>query len=159
MANNGPLLSMEGISKSFPGVQALDNVNFELRAGEVNVLLGENGAGKSTLIKILSGAYQKDEGDIYLNGQSIDIANPHRARELGIATTYQELELIPYLSVAENIFLGNEHRKKTLGMTIIDWPETYAGARRLFDELGISLKEHVEIVLKAMQEIPEQLGL
>lgn len=120
LANNGPILFMEGISKAFPGVQALDEVNVDLRAGEVNVLLGENGAGKSTLIKILSGAYQKDKGNIYLDGKPTEIDNPRRARELGIATTYQELELIPYLSVAENIFLGNERLKRKLGTKIID---------------------------------------
>ncbi len=81
---------MQNISKAFPGIQTLDTVNFDLKAGEVHVLLGENGAGKSTLIKILSGTYQKDKGNIYLNDKSVKIENPHRARSLGIATTYQE---------------------------------------------------------------------
>ncbi|MBI3126936.1 MAG: sugar ABC transporter ATP-binding protein [Candidatus Tectomicrobia bacterium] len=102
------VLRMEGIAKEFPGVRALDAVNFDLRAGEVHVLLGENGAGKSTLIKILAGLYQKDEGRILLEGKEVEIDSPRRARELGIRTIYQELNLIPQLSVAENIFLGEE---------------------------------------------------
>jgi len=130
---------MENISKAFPGVQALDTVNFDLEAGEVHVLLGENGAGKSTLIKILSGAYQKDKGTIYLNGEPVEIHNPRRARELGVATTYQELDLIPYLSVAENIFLGNERLQKKLGLKVIDWSRTHSEVLRLFSDLGISL--------------------
>ena len=130
---------MENISKAFPGVQALDTVNFDLEAGEVHVLLGENGAGKSTLIKILSGAYQKDKGTIYLNGEPVEIHNPRRARELGVATTYQELDLIPYLSVAENIFLGNERLQKKFGLKVIDWSRTHSEVARLFSDLGISL--------------------
>jgi ribose transport system ATP-binding protein len=101
-------LQMQHISKTFPGVTALDEVSFDLRKGEVHVLLGENGAGKSTLMKILSGAYQKSAGQIFLNGQETEIRTPKHAQELGISIIYQELNLVPQLSAAENIFLGRE---------------------------------------------------
>jgi ABC-type sugar transport system ATPase subunit len=98
------ILEMKGISKAFPGVQALKRVDFNLQRGEVHALVGENGAGKSTLVKILSGVYKKDEGDIVLNRTKVEIGTPQVARELGIATIYQELAMVPQLSVAENIF-------------------------------------------------------
>ena len=101
------LLEMKGITKVFPGVKALDNVDLEVKKGEVLALLGENGAGKSTLLKILSGAYQKDEGEIYIEGRKCTIDNPSDAYNLGIRIIYQELNYIPDLSVAENIFQGN----------------------------------------------------
>lgn len=103
-----PLLEMRGIGKSFPGVRALDAVDFELRAGEVHVLLGENGAGKSTLMKILSGAYRPDDGEIRIAGEPRRIATPQHAQSLGISTIYQEFNLIPHLPVSANIFLGRE---------------------------------------------------
>src|SRR3989442_6797139 len=102
------VLEMRRIRKRFPGLLALDDVDFDLRKGEVHVLLGENGAGKSTLIKIRSGAYQKDGGEISLDGQEIDIRNPRQALQLGVACIHQEFNLIPHLSIAENIFLGRE---------------------------------------------------
>ena len=101
---------MRGIRKTFPGVIALDGVDFDVRAGEVHVLLGENGAGKSTLMKILSGAYAKDAGEILLDGTPVDDRQPARTRRLGIATIYQELSLVPQLTVAENILLGASRR-------------------------------------------------
>jgi ribose transport system ATP-binding protein len=101
-------LEMQNIRKTFPGVVALDNVNFDLRKGEVHILLGENGAGKSTLMKILSGAYRKDAGKILLDGREVEIRNPRHARELGVSIIYQELNLVPQLSAAENMFLGRE---------------------------------------------------
>src|SRR5258708_23782687 len=103
-----PILEMRQIRKTFPGVVALDKVDFELRRGEVHILLGENGAGKSTLMKILSGAYQKTEGQITLDGAEVEIKNPKHAQTLGISTVYQEFNLIPHLSVGENIFLVRE---------------------------------------------------
>jgi ribose transport system ATP-binding protein len=99
---------MRGIRKTFPGVIALDAVDFTLLAGEVHVLLGENGAGKSTLMKILSGAYRKDAGELVVDGVPASIASPRDAQALGIATIYQELSLVPQLTVAENILLGHE---------------------------------------------------
>ena len=106
--NPETVLEMRNISKSFPGIRALDHVDLELRRGEIHVLLGENGAGKSTLIKILSGAYQKDEGQILLHGQEVEITSPRVGQLLGISTVYQELNLAPRLSVTENLLLGKE---------------------------------------------------
>lgn len=102
------LVEMKHISKSFPGVKALDDVSFNLRAGEVHALLGENGAGKSTLMKIMSGIYKKDKGTFKVNGKEVAQMNPRKARELGIAIVHQELNMCSHLTVAENIFLGRE---------------------------------------------------
>jgi ribose transport system ATP-binding protein len=106
------LLRMEGIYKSFPGVQALSDCKFELRPGEVHALVGENGAGKSTLMKILGGIYEKDTGHIYLDGKEVNINSPHTAQALGISIIHQELNLMPHLTVAQNIFIGREPRSK-----------------------------------------------
>ncbi|RST13933.1 sugar ABC transporter ATP-binding protein [Streptomyces sp. WAC05374] len=103
-----PLLTMSGITKSFPGVRALDGVDLEVRAGEVHCLLGQNGAGKSTLIKVLAGAHQPDGGTIAWRGRPVELKSPVAAMRLGIATIYQELDLVEGLSVAENVFLGHE---------------------------------------------------
>ncbi len=103
-----PLLQMENITKRFPGVLALSKVHFDLRPGEVHLILGENGAGKSTLIKILSGVYRPDEGEISIEGNRVDIQKPHQAKKLGISTIYQDFALVPHLTVAQNIFLGRE---------------------------------------------------
>jgi len=99
-----PILKVEKATKAFPGVRALDNVDFELLPGEVHVIAGENGAGKSTLIKMLSGVYPKDAGQFFIDGRQVDIDSVHKAQELGISTIYQELNLIPELTVAQNIF-------------------------------------------------------
>ncbi|MDN5853350.1 MAG: ATP-binding cassette domain-containing protein, partial [Actinomycetia bacterium] len=103
-----PLLQMRGIVKQFPGVRALDGVDLTVEAGEVHCLLGQNGAGKSTLIKVLAGSHQIDEGEILWDGEPHRISTPQEAIDLGIATIYQELDLIDGLSVAENIYLGHE---------------------------------------------------
>lgn len=103
-----PLLQMRGIVKQFPGARALDGVDLEIRAGEVHCLLGQNGAGKSTLIKVLAGAHQPDEGEILLDGRPVTIAHPVAGLKLGVATMYQELDVVDGLSVAENIYLGHE---------------------------------------------------
>ncbi|WP_245160355.1 sugar ABC transporter ATP-binding protein [Blastococcus sp. CT_GayMR20] len=103
-----PLLEMHGIVKQFPGVRALDGVDLDVRAGEVHCLLGQNGAGKSTLIKVLAGAHQPDEGSISWRGEQVSLSDPQAAMSLGIATIYQELDLVSGLSVADNIFLGRE---------------------------------------------------
>ena len=104
------LLSLSGVSKEFPGVKALNNVHFDLSEGEVHAIVGENGAGKSTLMKILSGIYKKDSGEIIYKGKSVNIPNPFEAQKLGISIIHQELNLMPHLTVAENIFIGREDR-------------------------------------------------
>ena len=104
-------LQTRGLCKRFPGVVALDKVDLELNAGEVHALLGENGAGKSTLIKVLSGAYQPDAGSVELQGRRIAPRTPREAQHLGISTVYQEVNLLPNLSVSQNIFLGREPKR------------------------------------------------
>src|SRR5579872_771865 len=107
-----PLLHMRGISKTFPGLKALNDVQLRIEAGEVHALMGENGAGKSTLMKILAGAYTADAGgEIRIDGKLVQIGDPLQARAHGIAIIYQELALAPNLSVAENIYLGREARR------------------------------------------------
>ncbi|KHL17102.1 ribose transport system ATP-binding protein [Mumia flava] len=108
MEATGPILEMHGIVKVFPGVRALDGVDLDVRPGEVHCLLGQNGAGKSTLIKVLSGAHQPDEGELRWNGEPVTMSTPFAAIEHGISTIYQELDMVPGLSVAENVHLGHE---------------------------------------------------
>jgi len=141
---NDFILKMVNITKRFPGVIALDRVSFDLRKGEIHVLLGENGAGKSTLIKIISGAYKKDEGEIYIDGQKIEILSPSHAQKLGISTVYQEFNLIPYLSVAENIFLGRNPMKGKV-LPVIDKKTMHNQARELLHYLGIDIDPRTQI--------------
>src|SRR6476660_9787063 len=101
-----PLLRMEHITKTFSGVVVLDDVGFEVRPGEVHALIGENGAGKSTLMKIVTGLYEADQGQVFWKGQPVEIRTPHQAHELGINIVHQELMLVPQLSIGENVFLG-----------------------------------------------------
>jgi ribose transport system ATP-binding protein len=138
------ILKLHNITKQFPGVLALDKVSFDLYKGEVHVLLGENGAGKSTLIKIISGAYKKDEGEIFINGQKIEILGPSHAQRLGISTVYQEFNLVPYLNVAENIFLGR-NPMKNLVIPVIDKKTMYSQARELLKYLGIDINPKTQI--------------
>ncbi len=107
-----PLLKVESVSKSFPGVTALSKVDFDLYPGEVHVLIGENGAGKSTLIKLLSGVYPKDGGRFILSGEQVTIDSVRAAQRLGVATIYQEMNLLPELTVAQNVYLGREPRRR-----------------------------------------------
>src|ERR1700712_3168756 len=106
------LLEVAGVSKLFPGVRALDQVSFTLREGEVHALVGENGAGKSTLIKVLTGVYQPDAGEVRYHDQPASFATPMDAQRAGISTIYQEVNLIPLMSVAHNLFLGREPRNR-----------------------------------------------
>ncbi|WP_413757329.1 sugar ABC transporter ATP-binding protein [Streptomyces sp. MMBL 11-3] len=135
------LLRIEGIRKTFPGVVALDGVDFDLRRGEVHVLLGENGAGKSTLIKMLSGAYRPDAGRITVDGEEVRIHGAQDAARLGIATIYQEFNLVPDLTVAENIFLGRQPRR--LGM--IDRKRMEADAAALLDRVGVDVSPRARV--------------
>ena len=125
------ILTMEGISKAFPGVQALDDVSLTLRRGEIHCLMGENGAGKSTFIKVLTGADQPDSGRIILDGKEIKAKSPQHAQSLGISTVYQEINLCPNLTVAENILLGHEPHK----MGGIDWSRMNTLARETLQRL------------------------
>ena len=133
-----PLLQMEKVSKHFPGVQALEQVDFEIYPGEILGLVGENGAGKSTLIKILSGVYHKDEGTILFRGQSVDFRSPHEAHEQGIVTIYQELALIPHLSVAENVFLNREPRRISL-LGAVDFRKMRRQTEAILADLGVHI--------------------
>ena len=126
------ILEMKNISKAFYGVQALNNVDFSVLRGETHILLSENGAGKSTLVKILSGAYHKDAGEIFFDGEQIEISTPLDAQRKGISIIYQEFNLIPGLSVAENIFLGREPVK---GNRLINWRVLNENAKAILDKL------------------------
>ena len=130
-------LEVRGLTKTFPGVTALDGVSFDLGAGEVHALCGENGAGKSTLIKVLSGIHPHGsyEGEILVDGRPAAFASIADAENAGIAVIYQELALIGGMTVAENVFLGLEPRRGAL----IDWHKMYADTRRLLDEYDLAL--------------------
>lgn len=129
----GAVLEMRGICKYFPGVKALQNVDFTLREGEIHALMGENGAGKSTLIKVLTGVYEKDGGEIYIKGNegAVSIRSPQDAQNAGISTVYQEITLCPNLTVAENMYIG-----RTKGV-MTNWKQMNAGAAKLLEGLGI----------------------
>jgi ABC-type sugar transport system ATPase subunit len=131
-----PTLEMRGISKSFGSVQALTDVDFEVRSGEVMALVGDNGAGKSTLTKILSGVYPPDRGEIRVGGQVVRIANPHHARDLGIATVFQNLALVDSRDVAANLFLG---REPTRWKFFVDRRRMLTDARRVVSDLRVHM--------------------
>ena len=132
----GAVLEMRGICKYFPGVKALQNVDFTLREGEIHALMGENGAGKSTLIKVLTGVYEKDGGEIHIKGHegAVVIRSPQDAQNAGISTVYQEITLCPNLTVAENMYIG-----RTKG-AMTNWRKMNAGAAKLLENLGIPAK-------------------
>ena len=129
-------LELRNVTKTFPGVIALDDVSFDVKPGEVHALLGENGAGKSTLIKIISGVYRPDRGEVHINGNPVHLSNPGEAQNYGIATIYQEFSLYPELTVAENIFAG--HMPRTLFGAALDWPKANRLARTLLESLEAS---------------------
>ncbi len=131
---NNALLSLRGIYKSFPGVKALQDVDFTLRKGEIHALMGENGAGKSTLIKVLTGVYTKDEGEIRLDGNDVVIRSPEDAQHAGISTVYQEITLCPNLSVAENMYIGRSDD------VLQNWKKMNEGAGRMLESLDIPAK-------------------
>lgn len=130
-----PLLRMQGISKSFPSVQALKAVDFDIRAGEVHALMGENGAGKSTLIKVLTGVHHRDQGHVFLGGREIAPQAPIQAEQLGISTVFQEVHAIPHLSVAENIMLGRQPTR--FGM--LSWRETTRRAKAAAERINLQI--------------------
>ncbi|MBT2401909.1 sugar ABC transporter ATP-binding protein [Streptomyces sp. ISL-100] len=141
MSSQDELLRIEGIRKTFPGVVALDSVDFDLRRGEVHVLLGENGAGKSTLIKMLSGAYRPDSGRILVDGREVRVHGAQDAERLGIATIYQEFNLVPELTVAENIFLGRQPRR----FKMIDRKRMEADAQKLLKRVGVRVSPKAKV--------------
>ncbi len=149
-----PLLEMTGISKTFPGVRALVDVSLEVRAGEVHALVGENGAGKSTLMRILGGIHQRDAGAIRLRGQAAAILSPQQARAQGISIIHQELNQIPALTVAENIFLGREPRR---ALGFVDWDAMFGRAEALLRDLGLPIdpRRRLSTLTVAEQQLVE----
>jgi monosaccharide-transporting ATPase len=155
---DAPLLTLRGIGKRFPGVVALDKVDFTVRAGEIHALLGENGAGKSTLIKVLTGVYAADAGQIALLGQRIAPSSPSEAESIGISTVYQEVNLVPSLSIAENLCLGRQPGR----FGFINWPATRHHARTALSRLGLELDVdqelgHLSVALQQMVAIARAL--
>jgi len=138
------ILEMKNITKDFPGVRALDNVNFKVCKGEIHALVGENGAGKSTLMKILSGAYPYGtyEGDIYIDGEKKQFRTIKDSEHAGISIIYQELTLVKYMTVGENIFLGEEPTKNG----IIDWNKVYSDSKELFKKLNIDIDVYEKVI-------------
>src|SRR3954463_10409235 len=126
-----PILAMRGIDKHFLGVPALIAASLEVERGEVHALIGQNGAGKSTLIKVLTGVYRRDRGEILFDGRRVEFSSPHAAQLAGLSTIYQEVNLVPYRSVAENIFLGREPRR----FRLLDWRRINRDAAALLERL------------------------
>jgi ABC-type sugar transport system ATPase subunit len=151
---------MTGIAKRFPGVQALDNVDFTVEPGEIHALLGENGAGKSTLLKILSGAEKPDAGLIEFGGQAIALANPHAAQKLGIVTIYQEFTLAPNMTIAENVFIGREPGPKLF----VSWRKMAAETRAITARIGLDMRpttvvRDLSVAEQQMVEIARALSM
>ena len=138
-----PLFELRGISKDFPGVKALDDVSFEIRADEVHMLVGENGAGKSTLMKVLCGAYRADRGSFFYNGKPVTINDSSAARKFGIAVIFQDFTLVPYLNIAQNIFLGREFLGRLPGL--IDRRRIYTEAKRVLDMIGFDIDPRIPV--------------
>jgi rhamnose transport system ATP-binding protein len=149
------ILELRGVSKTFPGVKALDNVHFELRPGEIHALMGENGAGKSTFIKIITGVYAPDAGDVFIDGKPVTIKTPLDAQALGIAAIYQHVTCFPDITAAENIFMGHEKTAKPLGR--IDWKTMNAEAHKLLEQLDANFDSKAEMgsLSVAQQQIVE----
>ena len=158
-----PLLELREVCKSFPGVRALDGVSMQIHAHEVHMLLGENGAGKSSLIKVLYGAYAADSGEIWCDGRRVHISAPAAARALGIAVIFQEFSLVPYLDIAQNIYLGREPRHRIAGL--VDRRRMHAAAREVLGsleldydtrtlavDLGVAQQQMVEIAKALSQD-------
>ncbi len=157
------LLSVSGLEKSFPGVHALSECHFELRVGEVHALVGENGAGKSTMMKIIAGVYQKDAGQILLRGKEVDIPSPRVAQHLGISMIHQELNLMPHLTVAQNIFIGREPRNAALPF-LLDDQAINAQSKALLESLRLTIDPRTRVTdltvaRQQMVEIAKALSL
>lgn len=139
------ILEADGISKSFPGVKALDHVTLKVRPGTVHALMGENGAGKSTLMKCIYGIYKPDEGDIKIDGEKVSIANPRNAMDQGISMIHQELHPIRPQTVSENIFLGRIPYQKKLGVKWVDYKKLYSETKAVFDHLGLDIDPKAKV--------------
>lgn len=146
----GPVLVMRGITKSYPGVKALKGVDFDLLPGEVHALVGENGAGKSTLMKVLAGAEPRDGGELTVNGKTVDALTPAGAQELGIAIIYQEFNLVPHMSIAENIFLGREPKAALPGF--VNYGVMNGEAEALLKRLKVDLDPRREVASLAIAD-------
>src|SRR5438552_1602088 len=140
-----PILEVEDVSKQYPGVHALDHVSMSVRPGEVRALLGKNGAGKSTLIKILSGATRQDQGTLKIDGQPVHIHSPADAFAVGISTVYQEMSLVPGLTIAENILLGRWPLRSQVVVRVIDQRETLRAAREALEMMGADLNPNTPV--------------
>ena len=156
------LVKMEGVTKVFPGVRALDNISFEIKAGEVHVLMGENGAGKSTLMKILSGVYQPTSGKITVKGKEFTHLTPKDSYECGISIIYQELSVINELSILENLFVGKLPTRRVGGIRVVDYKGMTDRAREVLDKVGLKrrpgqLVEEISISEKQQCEIAKAL--
>ncbi len=154
MSEQQALLQLTGIAKEFPGTKALKGVDFSLNAGEVHALIGENGAGKSTLIKIIAGLYQQDAGTIEVEGKAVEFHSPADSLEHRIKVVYQELDLVPDLSIAENVFLGNLPKK---ALRAVDWQALYSRTSELLLDLGLDIDPEVPIsaLTVAQQQLVE----
>jgi rhamnose transport system ATP-binding protein len=154
------ILELKNISKYFPGVKALDGVNFQLKAGEIHAIMGENGAGKSTFIKVIMGVHKAEEGDMYLDGRKVEFKSPLDAQRAGIAAIYQHVTSYPHLSVTENIFMGHEDVKKG----ILQWKKMNAEAEQLLAPLGVEFKPtalmgSLSVAQQQMVEIAKALSV
>ena len=149
MSSTQTVLELQHISKSFPGVKALDDVNFSLKEGTVHVLCGENGAGKSTLMKIIDGIYQADEGDLFLNGKKVEIKSPIHAKANGIAMIFQELSYVPDMTLEENLCLGNWPRKNCK----IDWKSVRKKTKDLLAQEGLPYSPDVKLRSLSVSDI------
>lgn len=159
-ATNDIIIEILGVSKAFPGVKALDGVDLQIRRGKLTALIGENGAGKSTLMNILAGVFPPDEGQLFFAGRPISFADTRHAQKCGIAIVFQELNLFPYLSIAENVFLG---REPLTVLGLVDYPKMNRNAAALLDRLGIefdprSLMAELRVGQRQMVEIAKALS-
>ena len=157
-----PILKLENIQKSFPGVRALHNMQIELLKGELLAVCGENGAGKSTLMKVITGVYRADAGNIYLEGQRVTIKEPNDAYSKGIAIIFQETSLFKDLTVLENLFVGHEPMKKIGPFNRVDYDAMRKKAQEIFDFLGVEIDldvivDKLGVATKQMVEIAKAM--
>lgn len=156
------ILVLNKINKIFPGVHALKDMSISIKKGEVHAICGENGAGKSTLMKVITGVYRQESGDVVFDGKKVDINNPNEAFELGIAIMYQETSLFAEMTILENMYLNHEITKKKFGFTILDYPAMEKRAKEIFEELSCQLDLNVRVkdismAQKQMVEIAKAL--